>query len=150
MVNQTDYYFRRTGSFIEKEISLDNVDLQILALIEQNKSARQITKELNISPALMKHKIMALHKQQVIKLVENNYDCMDQDFSEHIRKTLIDMVGPLGSLLLDDALDGLNLETDNIPKIIAKDIIRMIAKEIPDEEHSEKFTAIMLAELTKK
>jgi hypothetical protein len=147
--NQSDYYFKIAGSFIEKKIPLDSVDLQILALIEQNKSARQIVKELNINPSLLKQKITSLHKQKIIKIVEN-YECLDKTFCDTIRKNLIAIVGPIGTMIFEDVLEDLKLDVDNIPKIIAKDFIHMVAKEIPDEIQSKEFKANMIELLTKQ
>ncbi|GAB6097557.1 hypothetical protein JCM14469_38110 [Desulfatiferula olefinivorans] len=138
MASQTDYFFKRTGSLLDSEVSLDSVDLQILALIEQKKSARQIGKELPISPALLKQKLSALHKQKVIKVIEH-FDCMDSIFAENIRKTLIELVGPIGGMIVDEVLATLKLDADQIPKMIAKDFVHMIAKEIPDDTLSLTF-----------
>jgi hypothetical protein len=138
MASQTDYFFKRTGSLIDTEISLDSVDLQILALIEQKKSARQIGRELPISPALLKQKLSALHKQKVIKVVEH-FDCMDATFAGEIQKTLIALVGPIGSMIVEEVLAALKLDADQIPRMIAKDFVHMVAKEIPDESLSLTF-----------
>lgn len=150
MTNQIDYYFKRTNSFMEKEISLDHIDLEILALIEQNKSARQIRTELNIKGALLKQKIMALHKQNVIEVVDGTYEYLENEFLEIMRDKLIDLAGPLGELLLDDVLENLKLKPERIPKIITKDIIQSIAKGIPDEEQSKVFMDSMMAKLNGK
>jgi hypothetical protein len=148
MANQTDYYFKIAGSFIEKKIALDNVDLQILAMIEQNKSARQIIADLNISPAVLKPKLTALLKQKIIKVIEN-YDCLAREFADLVRKSLIEKVGPIGTMIFEDVLEALRLEEDNIPKIIAKDFILMVAREIPDEDQSREFTDRMFNQLAK-
>lgn len=148
MASRTDYFFKRTGSFTTKEISLDNVDLQILALIEQKKSARQIGQELNLNPLILKQKITALHKQKLIKVVEN-YDCMDKEFSDILKKKLIEIVGPIGSMIFEDVLDNLKLEADNIPEMIAKDFIHMLASEIPNEQQSREFKTNMLIMIRK-
>lgn len=144
--NQTDYHFKITGSFIEKKFALDSVDLQILSQIEKNKSARQMISDLKISPGLLKQRITQLLKQKIIKMVEN-YDCLDSTFSDTIRKSLIEKVGPIGIMLFDDALATLRLEADNIPKVIAKDFIHMLAKEIPDENQSKEFKAKLFEHL---
>lgn len=138
MASQTDYFFKRTGSLIDAEISLDSLDLQILALIEQKKSARQIGRELPIAPAILKQKLTALHKQKVIKVVEH-FDCMEATFTEDIQKTLIELVGPIGSMIVEEVLAALKLDADQIPRMIAKDFVHMIAKEIPDESLSLTF-----------
>lgn len=143
MASQTDYFFKRTGSLLDKEISLDSLDLQILALIEQKKSARQIGREMSISPSVLKQKLTALHKQKVIKVIEN-FDCMDTTFADNIRKKLILLVGPMGSMIVDDVLDTLKLDADQIPKLIAMDFVQMVAKEIPDESMSLAFRQSIL------
>ncbi len=147
MTEQTDFFFRRLNSFDADEVKFDHLDLQILTMIDQNKSARQIASDLNFSPADMKQRLMILLKQKVIKLIKTDYECMDTWFKDLILEKLSDMLGPLGSLIFDDTLEKLNLDADNIPKIAAKDFIRMIAKEIPDQEQSKIFTTIMLEEI---
>ncbi len=144
--NQTDYYFKITGSFIEKKFALDSVDLQILGQIEKNKSAKQMLKDLNINPGLLKQRITQLLKQKIIKMVEN-YDCLDKTFSDIIRKSLIEKVGPIGIMIFDDALETLRLEEDSIPKVIVKDFIHMLAKEIPDENQGRDFKTRLFEQL---
>ncbi len=147
MTNEKEFFFKRLNSFIADEVKFDQFDLQILTMIDQNKSARQIAEELNFSPSDMKNRLMTLLKEKVIKLIKTDYECMDSWFKDLILEKLSDMVGPLGSLLFDDTLEKLNIEADNIPKVAAKDFIHMIAKEIPDKEQSNIFTKSMLEEI---
>lgn len=147
MAHQTDYYFKIAGSFIQKKIALDNVDLQILALIEQNRSARQMVSDLGINPNVLKNKLKTMLAQKIIKIVEN-HDCLPQSFADTVRKNLIEKIGPIGTMIFEDVLEALKLEEDTIPRMIAREFILMVAKEIPDESQSRDFSDRMIDQLS--
>jgi DNA-binding CsgD family transcriptional regulator len=140
MSSHTDLYFKLLDSFSNKEISMDSVDLQILALIEQDRSAREIAKELKISGALLKKKLSTLHRLKIIRIVENKTEFMGNDFADAVRDKLVMLAGPLGGMLFEDVLDEMGIDEESIPKTIVKFVIERIAELIPDKEQGKKFS----------
>lgn len=146
MANQTEYYFKRKKNIDNDLVSLDYQDLQILSLIEQNKSLKQIKQSLRIDAIRLKERITTLYKKNLITLVDDLNDFMELDFADHIRQTLIDLLGPVGPIILDDALSRHNMRDDRIPKTFSKAILREIAKDIPDDEQRNIFLSKMIDE----
>ncbi len=148
MSDYNEIFFKRTNS-IDKEIKVDSLSLQVLVCIDERKSVGQIANELNISMKDLRDILKKLYKIKLIQRVDINVEYMDRRFAKAIESTLIDQVGPLGSMLLDEAIETFKVDTDTIPKDKAKDFIYAIAKNIPDEDESEKFVKEMIEEISK-
>ncbi len=149
MGKYNDIFFKRTNFYIDKEIKLDARSLQVLVCIDERKSVGQIAKELKLPVETLRDILKRLFRIKLIQRLDVNVEYMDRRFAETVETLLIDLTGPLGSMLLDEAIESFKLDADSIPKDKAKDLIYAIAKDIPDDEESEKFVTAMIDEIAK-
>ncbi|MEL7245116.1 MAG: serine/threonine-protein kinase [Cyanobacteria bacterium J06573_2] len=77
--------------------------------------------------------------EQQNKDIKNNFEQLGQtpvsqnpQFVDYCRSQLTSFVGPLGSILMEQALE------EN-PNITSKDLVEVLAKKIPDTQRAEKF-----------
>lgn len=148
----TDYntiYFKRTSNYVDNEITLDSTSLQVLVCIDEQKPVGIIADELDISVVKLRDILKKLFKIRLIERMDINTEYMDFRFAQNVQEQLIELTGPLGTMLFDDAMESFRCTPETIPKEKAKDLIYAIAKEIPDEEESEKFVSFMIDTFSK-
>ena len=121
--------------------------LKLLMAIDENKPILQIAKELKMDPAIFRDSFLQLYKLKLIEEVKQKIVCADELFVAHLRETIVNLVGPLGEMLLDEAAEKMNLTVSRIPKSLVADFVYQVAKEIPGEKQQTEFKKLMIQEI---
>ena len=72
---------------------------------------------------------------------------MREAFLERTREVLVQLTGPLGEVLIEEAADQMNLDVTKIPSASVGDFIYNIAKQMPGEKQKNEFSTVMLKEI---
>ena len=147
MANLLDSHFRRTNTNTANEITFDPDMLKLLMAIDERKTLRQIAAEINLKPEVFKQSFTKLFKLKLIEESEDKTAFVDAAFIDRIKATLVELAGPLGEVLIEDAAADQNMRLDRIPKTDIADLIYRITQSIPGEKEQNAFRKVMLEEM---
>jgi hypothetical protein len=142
-----DVYFRKTGLASNESMTFDQNMLTLLLAIDEDKSVFQISKEVKLEPTVFKECFVKLFKLKLIEKVDKGVQYINREVLNNIRDTLIQLLGPLGEVLMDDAAEQLNVEKTKIPQKNVPEYLMAIANEIPSDKQKREFQKIMLGQI---
>lgn len=151
MTKLQDARFRKTDFASQNEAVFDfDADmLKILMAIDERKTVLQIAREVKMDTAVFKETLLRLFKLKLIEEVKETIVYADEDFLTHLKETLVNLVGPLGEMLVEETVEKMNFQVSGIPKANAADFIYEVAKEIPGEKQQAEFKRLMIQEIKK-
>jgi DNA-binding MarR family transcriptional regulator len=120
--------------------------LRLLMAVDGKKSLSAIIEELGMNPATFKKALATLWD---LKLVEPVKPLLDEKFFKALKRILIQLTGPMGELLVDDALDGMNLTSKIVPIERAVELINNISLGVPDPGLQDQFRNAAVKEIPK-
>ena len=144
MASKLDAHFRKTNIASANEITFDPDMLKLLMAIDEKKTLRQIATEVALPPDAFKKSFVKLYNLKLIEEVEDLTQFVDERFIGKIKEALIELVGPLGEVLIEDATGELNTTITRIPVADAATLINSIARHIPGEKEQNTFRKTML------
>ena len=149
MANLLNAHFRRTNRENANDITFDPDMLKLLLAIDETKTIGEIAKEVGLSSVAFKASLVKLVKLNLIERVEETGDYVHEDFLKTVSETLVQLMGPLGEMLIEEVAEDMQLHGRKIPKSTLADFIYNIAREIPAEKQSNEFKKAMLEEMKK-
>ncbi len=149
MANLLDMCFRKTDLASTGEITFTADMLKLLMAIDANKTIRQIAADVELTPSAFKESLMKLIKLKLIEQAEATapMSYVGEAFLERTRETLVELIGPLGEMLIEEAAEQMGLDVTKIPKANVGDFIYNIANQMPGEKQKNEFRTVMLAEI---
>lgn len=139
MAKLQDIRCRKTDLSLTGELEFDQNMLSVLMAIDEDKTLLQVANEVKLSGEEFKATLLKLYKLKLIEKVEEEIEYLDESYLSKIRTVLVELVGPLGETLLEDAALQLGVDMDKIPKRRAGDFLAAIAEEIPGEKQQKLF-----------
>ncbi len=85
--------------------------------------------------------------EPLIEEVKEKVDYVDSQLLDEISEKLVELLGPLGEVLMQDAAETLNIEVPNIPKNDIAEYVKAIANEIPSDKQRVDFQKEMLKKI---
>ena len=140
-------YFRKTNLTPNGDMVFDQNMLTLLLAIDANKSILEIAKEVKLEASVFKECLVKLYKLKLIEKVEKEVEYVNGQFLSNVRQNLVELLGPLGEVLMEDAAEQMNLEETKIPKNLIADYLLAIANEIPSDKQKREFQKNMLEEI---
>lgn len=138
--------FARNG---ETAYNFDADTLKLLIAIDESKTVAQLARETRLDPAVLKEKLIRLFKLKLIEEVKLDVVYVDSGFITHLIETLINLVGPLGQMLVEATAEKMNFQVPRIPQDNISDFVYEVAKEIPGEKQQAEFKKRMIQEINK-
>jgi hypothetical protein len=142
-----DARFRKTNFTTHDETVFDADMLKLLMAIDEGKPILQIAKEINMDPAVFRESFLRLYKLKFIEEVKQKIVYADEIFITRLKETLVNLTGPLGEMLLEEAAEKMNLQVSRIPKSSVADFVYQVAKEIPGDTQQAEFKKLMIQEI---
>lgn len=142
-----DVYFRKTNLTLNGDMVFDQNMLSLLMAIDPNKSILDIAKEVKLEASVFKECLVKLYKLKLIEKVEKEVEYVNGQFLSSVRQNLVQLLGPLGEVLMEDAAEQMNLDEDKIPKNLMAEYLMAIANEIPSDKQKREFQKNMLEEI---
>ncbi len=147
MAKLRDVRFRKTNLSSTGELEFDQDMLALLMAVDENKTLLQVAKVIKMDPEVFKECFLKLYKLKLIEEVKEKVDYVDSEFLDEIGENLIQLLGPLGEVLMQDAAEKLNTEMPHIPKNDIAEYIKAIATEIPGDKQKIDFQKAMLEKI---
>ena len=145
MANILDAHFKKTERADQGEISFDPNTLRLLLAVDESKTIREVAKEVKMSTEVFKASLIRLIKLKLIEQVEDPSDLLDPALMVELKETLVQLMGPMGELLIEDAAEELSVAPDRIPSAATERFINAVAKRIPGQKQQALFKTAMKA-----
>ncbi len=133
----------KTTSFV-----LDSRMLMLLVALDENKNIAKISEETGISGFALSQSLRKLLEMGLVepmfKEEEREAKHLGTEFVEALVAGLTKSVGPMGAMLVSEALADLKIPAEKIPLAQAAEIINVLAVEIPKERAKYRFRKEML------
>ena len=140
-------YFTKVVRQNMEEITLDAEMIRLLMVIDENKNISQVAREAEMNLAQVRDVLVKLLKLELVVPVKKDITYLEQSFIKFLKTKLSESVGPMGQILLEDILDEMGLQIDRIPVNAARDFVRNIAREIPQEENRTLFETAVFSRI---
>ncbi len=147
MQKSSNTRFRKTSIKPGNDINFDSDTLKLYLAIDEKKPVLEIFKETMLERSVFKECLLKLYKLKLIEQVEEEVDYVENSFLNRLREVLIDVSGPLGGILMEEAAEDMNLELNKVPKAKVADFVYQVASDIPGEKQAAEFKKIMLQEI---
>ncbi len=138
-----DMRFRKTDLSKTGQLEFDQNMLTLLMAIDENKTLLQVAREIKMDAAVFKEYLLKIHKLGLIEEVKEKVEYIDNDLLDKIRDSLVNLLGPLGEMLMQDAAETIHTGLPYIPKNTIPDFLRAIISEIPGNKQKEQFRRAM-------
>ena len=142
--NQFKLHYRKVTRMDDKEVVLDTDMIRLLIAIDETKALGQIAQEIGLKPEKLRATLAKLLELKLVEPVNNNGAGLGGQFITALKQHLSRAVGPMAQILLEDAMNDLNLSGGSIPPNQAAELISALAVEIPDEDVRMQFKKAML------
>ncbi len=139
--------FKKTSVTPSNEINIDSDTLKLYLAIDENKTIVEIFRETQLERSVFKSSLVKLYKLKLIEQVAEDVEYIDIEFINKVRENLIKVSGPLGEILLEEAVEDMNCEISQVPKSKIADLVYNIANDIPSEKQAAEFKRIMMQEI---
>lgn len=133
-----------------QNLRLSPPEWALITQIDGHKTVQRIADNLGLEEKESLNLFYNLYKKELIhvKDVKDPGDVIvPPEFFKHLEATLILLIGPVASYLINDVLWDLNETKENLIKDKVPLLIESISQEISDEEKSIKFQQEMLVKL---
>jgi hypothetical protein len=143
MANVLEARFRTIKDTDSGEVTFDPEMLRLFLAIDESKTLLDLARELQMPPAVFKTSLLKLIEFKLIEPVEGTNHLADASVLNEIHDRLIEFMGPMGVLLIEEAARELSLEPTKIPRARIQEFIAHIAKKIPGSRQQVDFTAAL-------
>jgi len=142
-----DARFRKTNFSAHNETVFDPDMLKLLMAIDEGKPVLEIAKEIKMDPAVFRESFLRLFKLKLIEEVKQKIVYVDDAFLARLRDTIVNLVGPMGEMLVEGTAETMGFQGSNIPKSSIADFVYQVAKEIPGDKEQAEFKRLMILEI---
>jgi hypothetical protein len=147
MANLADVCFKKSDRASSQEFAFDSDMLKLFMAIDGQRTVREVSQEVKLGQSKFKDTFVKLLKLGLIEQAGNEEVCVQESFIDNMRATLIQLVGPLGEVLIFDAAEDMGWETKRIPVSGLANFVAAVAKEIPGSKQSNEFKKRMIKEM---
>jgi len=147
MANISNLRFKKTDRASDREFTLDTNMLKLLMALDGQKTVQEVSRGLHLDPSTFKATFIKLVKLGLIEQVADLEACVAKTLIDSMRKTLIQLIGPLGEVLVDDTAEDMGWKVNRIPVAGLADFVTAVSKEIPGDKQSNEFKKLMLKEM---
>jgi hypothetical protein len=140
--------FKVTNKATDSEMKFNSDLLNLYLAINEKKTLSELFEETKLDPVVFKKYLLNLLKLKLIKPIKvDDTAYINNIFLDRLREVLIDLSGPMGELLIEQAVEDMNLAINKIPVSKISDFIYQIASAIPSEKQAAEFKKIMVQEI---
>lgn len=147
MANLADVCFKKTDRASSQEFAFDTDMLKLFMAIDGQKTVKEVSQEVQLGTSKFKDTFVKLRKLGLIEKAGNEEACVEESFIDNMRATLIQLIGPLGEVLVLDAVEDMGCKTNRIPVSSLASFVVAVAKEIPGNKQSNEFKKRMIEEM---
>jgi hypothetical protein len=138
---------KRAEQIDHGSVTLDGQHLNTLLALDGKKTLAQVARQLRMDMLTLRHAVSRLIQLKLVVRVNPRVNYLPESFVASLKAGLANGVGPIAVVLLDDILADMKLRVDSITPESAPELIRSLAREIPDDSVRVEFIRAMLSKL---
>jgi hypothetical protein len=142
--------FKRARNPKMEKTSMDGRMLRVLLALDGRKTVQQIASETGLAIIHFREILAKLWKLGLVECVDTSGPLVDQAFFDSLGTALIQLVGPIGEVLLEDVLSDMGLTKAKIPVSRIGDLIDRLTEQIPDPAMGNKFRQAMVKRIMER
>ncbi len=124
--------------------------LPVLSQLDGKKSVQAVAKALNTDVAGLKPYLLQLYKLKLITPVTSQEGpSLPEKFFDTLEETLGNSIGPMGAVVMGDALQNMGTSRDAFPSNRGEELLENIAGLIDFPDMKADFLSVMRKELSK-
>lgn len=139
--------FKRSGKSDIGNFSIDSKMLSVLMALDGQKSLRVVSRELNLDIDALIEIAKKLVDLKLIEEAKATVSKLGKDFFTFLNAQLSLAIGPLSSILIEDAVHDLGHNVTNFPSHRAAELVDLISREIQREDKRNLFKQKMLIKI---
>jgi len=140
----TNLVFGRVEGKNFGELSIDSHMLNILISLDGKKTLGQIASQNGMNRNDMRTALAKLMKYGLVESANRAVQTLDSAFLKFLTFQMSQSVGPIASILIEDAARVLGYGTSAIPVHRAAELVDLLSKEIANEQARNLFTKRMV------
>ncbi len=140
----SNLFFRKTKRMDTTEITLTSDMMRVMMAISEDKDMATVANEIGMEPSRMKPVVSELLFLGLIEQVVKNMRYLDISFYNYMKKNLMQSLGPIAEVVIEDVMADMSLSMESIPVHRAADLVNSVAEQIPDPEAQKKFKNSLL------
>jgi hypothetical protein len=133
------------------DVQLRAEDWSVLTQLDGEKTIMEIAAASQLNELFTSKIICRLHELGLIELVAVQvaetspvFDYVDESFVSRVEADLMQAIGPMASIVVDDCAEQMGYNRRELPKDAVPELIERLANEIPDTARRNKFQEAML------
>jgi len=133
------------------DVQLRAEDWSVLTQLDGEKSIIEIAEASQLNELFTSKIICRLHELGLIELVAVQvtesapiFDYVDESFISQVEGDLMQAIGPMASIVVDDCAEQMGHSRSELPKDAVPELVERLANEIPDVVRRNKFQEAML------
>lgn len=141
----------RLASRPSADVQLRAEDWSVLTQLDGEKTIMEIAEASQLNELFTSKIISRLHELGLIELVAVQMaepaplvDVVDGAFISQIESDLMQAIGPMASIVVEDCAEQMGHSRDGVPKDAVPELVERLANEIPDNARRTKFQEAML------
>ena len=145
MAQLRDMCFRLTD-LGKIETGLNSDSMKLLQAFDGKTPFHKIQQSVGLPADVFKNSFLELFRNKLIEEVQGgssgesgNEEYLDGSVLEQLSEVAVKIVGPVGGLLVSDALEALKLNPAKVPASRVSELIKTIADDIPGESQAQQF-----------
>ncbi|MGD2125425.1 MAG: hypothetical protein PVG99_05050 [Desulfobacteraceae bacterium] len=142
--------FRRVIREEEGEFAVDSRMLSVLMELDGQKSLALIARKIGLDMGAIRQVTAKLLKLKLVEPVEGAVSVLDRDFLDFLSTQLRLAVGPIGEVLIEDAMVDLGNDLNQFPSHRAAELVDLLARQIQREEKRTEFQQSMISKIKEK
>ncbi len=139
--------FRRIQQKNAKTISFDSQTLKMLVEIDGKRNLSQIAQYTGLKMNKIREVVSRLIGLNLVEPVVPATNSINPEFFQYLQAQLSLAIGPLASILIQDAVNDLGHIKTAFPKSHAPELIEILSRDIQDDEERSVFTQNMINRL---
>ena len=142
--------FRRVVREDAAEYSFDAQMLTLFMELDGKKSLALISKKTGLKMSALRGATSKLLKIKLIEPVSEAISVVDADFMDILKRELSLAIGPLASILIEDAVNDLGQNLNRFPTRRAAELVESLSREIQREDKRAAFKQNMVRKMREK
>ncbi len=148
VISSTDAVFNISPSGSTNTVSLKPIEWQVLAQVNGQRSVIEIAEILDLHEFEVAKIVFSLTTagllHEVVDAIMMNREMVDEAFFEQLTSMFIDVMGPLGSMIIEDEIRLIGEEKGTFPQNKAAELVERISLEIRDSAKRTQFQKQMV------
>jgi hypothetical protein len=140
-------FYRKSSQGLPRSVDLDDESARILDLLDETTQLSTVAEQAGVSLAVLWKAIAKLSRLGLIEDASDHAALMGQAFVDALESEFARAVGPISQILIKKTVDQMRISLPDIPVDRSRELVKLLAGQIPDEHVREAFQRSLLKDI---